>query len=280
MFFKYIFIDMRYKVVEYFALANVLICSRCRGIGHFQKNCPQQDQMTCNTCGEKYLNFNDHACSKVLKCIHCGGEHRSNDSKCRIIKDYRAALTRTLLRNPPVPIVEKYSNIPFQSSSHPTFTDYSAPNSVDMDKIFKKMEEEGEKTRSTIEAFKMEMLEKDSENKRRIDLFREQLEINEKKVRDLQTAIESSEEKFVVQQQTIQYVQNKAEGTESTFYSYQRDVNLLLRNITKLFAIMRDIKILPVPDEFISMFNEKTNKLDKMVSSPSKQTTDKQSNQK
>lgn len=149
-----------------------------------------------------------------------------------------------------------------------------------MDKIFKKMEEEGEKIRSTIETFKTDMLEQDSENKRRIDLFREQLEINEQKVRDLQTAIESSEEKFAVQQQTVQYVQNKAEGTESTFYSYQRDVNILLKNITKLFAIMREIKILPVPDDFISLFNEKTNKLDKMVSLPSKQTTDKQSNRK
>jgi len=104
--------NMRYKVVEYLALANVLICSRCRDIGHFQKNCPQQDQVTCNTCGEKYVNVKDHACSGVPKCIHCGGTHRSNDSKCRIIKDYRAALTRTLLSKPPVSVMGKYPNPP------------------------------------------------------------------------------------------------------------------------------------------------------------------------
>jgi hypothetical protein len=34
-------LQSNYKVVEYLALANVLICSRCMGIGHFQKNCPQ-----------------------------------------------------------------------------------------------------------------------------------------------------------------------------------------------------------------------------------------------
>jgi hypothetical protein len=51
------------------------------------------------------------------------------------------------------------------------------------------MEEEGEKTRSTIELFKTEMLEQVVENKLRIDLLNEQLEINERKVRDLQATI-------------------------------------------------------------------------------------------
>jgi hypothetical protein len=31
---------MKYRVVEYYAQANVLICSNCYGIGHFRKNCP------------------------------------------------------------------------------------------------------------------------------------------------------------------------------------------------------------------------------------------------
>jgi hypothetical protein len=57
----------------------------------------------------------------------------------------------------------------------------SVQNSIDMDKILKKMKEGGEKTRSSFESFKTEMLERDSENKRRIDLLNEQLEINEQK---------------------------------------------------------------------------------------------------
>ena len=34
-----------------------------------------------------------------MKCIHCGGAHVSNDAKCKVVKDYSAALTRTLLAN-------------------------------------------------------------------------------------------------------------------------------------------------------------------------------------
>jgi hypothetical protein len=203
---------MRFKLVEYLALANVLICSRCRGIGHFQKNCPQQDQATCNTCGEKYVNVKDHACTGVPKCIHCGGTHRSNDSKCRIIKDYRAALTRTLLNKPSVPVREKYHNLPSHSSWQPPFADSSTSNTVDIDKIFKKMEEEGEKTRPTIESFKTEMLEKDFENKRCIGLLNEQLEINEQNLRDLQATIKSVEEKVAVQQQWSNTFKTKRKG--------------------------------------------------------------------
>ncbi len=86
------------------------------------------------------------------------------------------------------------------------------------------MEEGGEKTRSTIELFKTEMLEQVVENKLRIDLLNEQLEINERKVRDLQATIKSSEEKFEVQQQMVQYVQKKAESTEWAFSSYPGQV--------------------------------------------------------
>ncbi|CAF3374067.1 unnamed protein product [Rotaria socialis] len=49
---KYVYVHfMRYPVVEYMALAQVLICSRCMHIGHFQKNCPQKDEVTCKICG-------------------------------------------------------------------------------------------------------------------------------------------------------------------------------------------------------------------------------------
>ncbi len=45
-----------------------------------------------------------------------------------------------------------------------------------MGQLFKKIEEEGEKTRSTIELFTTEMLEQVIENKHHIDLLNEQLE--------------------------------------------------------------------------------------------------------
>ncbi len=73
-------------------------------------------------------------------------------------------------------------------------------------------------------------------------------------MRDLQTTIKSLEEKFEVQQQMVQYVQNKAESTDSKFSSYRLDVNVLLKNITRLFAIMRESKVPPVLDNFLSLF--------------------------
>jgi hypothetical protein len=63
---------------------------------------------------------------------------------------------------------------------------------------------------------------------------------------DLQTTIKSLEEKFEIQQQMVQYVPNKAESTDSKFSSYRLDVNILLKNITILFAIMRESKVLPI----------------------------------
>jgi hypothetical protein len=89
------------EVVEYLAQAQVLICSQCMNLGHFRKNCPQRNEHTCNTCGDKCIDIKAHKaiCSGILKCLHCGGAHKSNDTKCPIVKDYRAALTRSLLVN-------------------------------------------------------------------------------------------------------------------------------------------------------------------------------------
>ncbi|CAF1389857.1 unnamed protein product [Adineta ricciae] len=58
------------------------------------KSCPQKDEATCRTCGTKCTNLADHQCSGDLKYVHCGGPHHSNDSKCKVVKEYRAALTR------------------------------------------------------------------------------------------------------------------------------------------------------------------------------------------
>ncbi|CAF3073624.1 unnamed protein product [Rotaria sp. Silwood2] len=40
-----------YNVVEYLAPAMVLICSKCLGLGHFRRNC-KEDNDTCKVCGE------------------------------------------------------------------------------------------------------------------------------------------------------------------------------------------------------------------------------------
>ena len=87
------------EIVEYLAQAHVLICSQCMGIGHFRKNCPQKSESTCNVCGTKGTDMQAHkiVCSGQMKCVHCGNAHKSNDTKCPVIKDFRAALTRTLL---------------------------------------------------------------------------------------------------------------------------------------------------------------------------------------
>jgi hypothetical protein len=268
--------SIRYKIVEYLALANVLICSRCMGIGHFQKNCPQQDHVTCKICGEKCSDIKAHECSGEPKCIHCGDAHRSNDSKCRVIKDYRAALTRTLLNKPGIQQMDDVWNPNFSSlpSRQPIQTHPLSQNAVDMDKILKKMEEEGEKTRSSLESFKAEMLEQYSANKAQTELLKEQLEIDEKKTRDIHDTMKSWEEKFAVQEQTVQYVQNKAETTESTFNTYRLDMNALLNNINNIMRLLVHLpenRTLAVPDEFYSLFIDKIKTWDSVVSSISKQ---------
>lgn len=91
---------MNYKITEYLAPVQVLICGNCCQIGHFQKNCPLKNVTVCKTCGEQCPDIKEHECSKELKCIRCGECHKSNDPKCQTIKSYRAALTRNLLQRP------------------------------------------------------------------------------------------------------------------------------------------------------------------------------------
>ncbi len=92
---------MKLKVVEYYSQANVLICSNCCGIGHFRKNCTQKGEAPCKTYGEKCANLKDHQCTGIMKCIHCGGPHGSNDKALDALEDpgssipsYRSKVTR------------------------------------------------------------------------------------------------------------------------------------------------------------------------------------------
>jgi hypothetical protein len=88
----------------------------------------------------------------------------------------------------------------------------------------------------------------------------------------MQTTIKSLEEKFEVQKQTVQYTQNKAESTEGKFDNYRLDMNVLLKNIMRLFLILRECKALPIPDDFHSLFIDKIKMLDAAGSSPSRKT--------
>jgi hypothetical protein len=198
-------LHMKLKVVEYYSQANVLICSNCYGIGHFRKNCPQKEVSTCKTCGEKCQNMKDHQCTGVLKCIHCGGSHISNDPKCRVVKDYRAALTRNLLskvtstngedgRSRPTLV-----NTPFASSGaghlqYATVAQMVPPNMNDMlmkklDSILEKVEEESNATRRSLEELKEEMKSKYEETKKQVDMLETKVNSWEKKFEDLSKRI-------------------------------------------------------------------------------------------
>ena len=88
---------MYYTVAEYLAPFQVLICSKCCGIGHFRNVCTQV-KSTCKVCCELMDNPVQHKCSKETKCAHCGGNHKSTSTVCPIIKTYRADLTRKILQ--------------------------------------------------------------------------------------------------------------------------------------------------------------------------------------
>lgn len=94
-------------MVQYLAQTHVLICSQCMNIDHFRKNCPQKNEHTCSICGDKCTDIKAHKaiCSGIIKCVHCGSAHKSNDTKCPSVKDYREAFNRSLLG------VSKYNKI-------------------------------------------------------------------------------------------------------------------------------------------------------------------------
>ncbi|CAF3843917.1 unnamed protein product, partial [Rotaria sordida] len=66
-----------YDIDEYLVPANILICSKCMGLGQFMKQCTKV-KSTCRTCGECADDLKLYICSKIEKCIHCGQNHNSN----------------------------------------------------------------------------------------------------------------------------------------------------------------------------------------------------------
>ncbi|CAF4878950.1 unnamed protein product, partial [Rotaria socialis] len=87
---------IKHDVKEYLPQASILICSNCMGLGHFCNQC-KQTNATCKLCSEQVKDVSTHQCQGVVKCLHCGGAHHSNDLKCMVIKQFRSDLTKTLL---------------------------------------------------------------------------------------------------------------------------------------------------------------------------------------
>ncbi|CAF3358030.1 unnamed protein product [Rotaria sp. Silwood2] len=85
-----------YDIDQYLAPINVLICSKCCGLGHFRKQCPELTE-TCRTCSQTFQDLKDHHCVSDPKCKHCNGDHTSNSMKCPVVKSFRAELTRKIL---------------------------------------------------------------------------------------------------------------------------------------------------------------------------------------
>ncbi|CAF1296445.1 unnamed protein product [Rotaria sp. Silwood1] len=197
---------LKLNVVEFFTQANVLICSNCYGIGHFKKNCEQKNESTCKTCGEKYPNPKDHQCSGIPKCIHCEGPHISKDSKCKVVKDYRAALTLNLLAKL-IPANNEYTNIQPTSNNIPVggsivgssyssilngVPPYSNTNDIllkKLDNILVKVEEESNATRRSFEELKEEMKTRYEETKQQVEVLDNQIKAMEKKFEDLKVRV-------------------------------------------------------------------------------------------
>ena len=177
---------MKYRVVEYLTPAQVLICGNCCEIGHFQKNCPLRDKTTCKICGVSYADIKNHECSGVPKCIRCGEDHKSTDSKCSIVKSYRAALTRNLLQQP-VTFSKGFDNAnPSQADFPLAFAKHRQPFTavttsqtmeVNLDTLLSKkldlfldeIKNESKKTRETIDDLREEMRKHVDESKEKIE---------------------------------------------------------------------------------------------------------------
>ena len=194
---------MKYKVVEYYALANVLICSNCHGIGHFRNNCPQSGEASCKVCGDKCADLKSHTCSGVPKCVHCAGEHNSNDAKCLVLKDYRAALTRNLLANntartpgsvmprPPPSIADLQDRPAYSTVAQMTPLNFDDVLSKKLDQILAKVEEESNRTRVSLEDFKEEMKGRVLSLKGRVSGVEQTVESLQKEFNDFSRVVNS-----------------------------------------------------------------------------------------
>ena len=61
-------------------------CFKCQSYSHPRQKCRSKDYV-CFNCGEHYDSFEAHTpktCKATAKCAHCGKEHRTGDTKCKV----------------------------------------------------------------------------------------------------------------------------------------------------------------------------------------------------
>lgn len=63
---KVLVTSLTFPVEEYLAQARVLICSKCCAIGHFRRQC-QQNEETCKKCGQTCADIKQHltVCTQI-----------------------------------------------------------------------------------------------------------------------------------------------------------------------------------------------------------------------
>ena len=220
-----------YQVEEYMAQAHVLVCSQCMGIGHFRKNCPQQQMHTCNVCGDISTDIQLHKqnCTGISKCIHCGGDHRSNDTKCPRIKDYRAALTKSLLMNRPVPRVTTSPGPRLTSEDFPALGLAHMPNVGEQD--YPRNQEQG--------------------SVGKIDQVLEKLEIIQKQMTSFTNFIDEKNKKDEI-------LQNKIDQIELRASTMSDDLNATQTILLQLLDLLKSMTVNPekaTEDDMINRLN-------------------------
>ena len=65
----------------------VIICHRCQKFGHLERLC-RSEHPVCGKCGSKEHESEDcEINAEDYKCAHCGGNHKTGDKKCIVVKE-------------------------------------------------------------------------------------------------------------------------------------------------------------------------------------------------
>ncbi|CAF2672804.1 unnamed protein product [Rotaria sp. Silwood2] len=242
-------LGMTFDIEEYLCPATVLICSKCQGIGHFRRQCKQQND-TCKTCGTNCTDIRQHRCTSIMHCIHCmKNDHPSNSLKCPIVKEYRSLLTKKLLSTSTMNITNKnnYSYEPAgfpalpqpQSSTAPISINNATSNKIDelifsvakmndtLDRIEKKQKE--------FELFIVESKKNDDYLFAKVD----ELMMNNREVKDRSDSNEKLIKKLILPSldllsQFLQHINLKATGIDDADFKYKiQTVRAQLDNASK-----------------------------------------------
>ena len=64
-------------------IPNPLQCYSCFRFGHHERKCRMAvENKLCRRCGEIANDHDEKTCSKVMKCVNCGGEHMATSRAC------------------------------------------------------------------------------------------------------------------------------------------------------------------------------------------------------